>query len=777
MEGINRYVVNQKNYIMKKMQQPLFGFTTPQKKQAQWDDIAVNFTNTTGVTQNFYFNNLNNLRPNFTYAFNEEDRLSQESHQLLFAYLLDLLKENTTINTKRQKHSIARKFLGYLNQNLALTPTEEIQAIIDGLGGSDQYLSAFFKWLHQHKMIPSLCCPMLNFIHNKTAIRSKSGDDALLAEKSKLPNEKSLLALGAIFHDVIPAYKKSADSYITHWHPLIHSTLKQRDTFTCTMSALAMASPNRIAAEQPLLSKQRLQNETELVDGKEKTVYFLNWRGSKGYLDNQKHFNREMAESLDRALHFMGLATEPARVLARFYKNPKRPLQEVLNGFSPSEDNLSLLRPSMDKPISLIHLGLLLGFFDNTDKTVRVTQDTKGAIALPTSRGNPPKYIKPIADISPFDKLQLTNKCKLTTQLIGVVFIQNSPIFKQFNTNIVKVAEFQNYYVSLNQARISGFNRKQTRYVEYENALFAFTERQLANQIGGQHFSLVAIGSLEGYFANDLKKKGTLKTIFERHGFSSDFAISPHQFRHWQNDYLEKKGLPHLLISMVSGRKSPEQTLEYIHTTDAQKASVIADIMFDSAESEYDVQENIQSRLQSQEQYDAIIESLAPTFVTEVGICTQNLTLSPCVYMNDFETQCSLCSSSCHVAHDEEAICILKDDLKIQIKRLEMVQGAFDFVSSEGKQNWYLTHYKNTSMLKILIDTMTDENIPSGSLIRILSRSNVMRITNLETKSVVQHTLSLPNSENALQVALEAKTQTSEVSNAKANFLGFLSSI
>ncbi len=226
---------------------------------------------------------------------------------------------------------------------------------------------------------------------------------------------------------------------------------------------------------------------------------------------------------------------------------------------------------------------------------------------------------------------------------------------------------------------------------------------------------------------------------------------------------------------MLSGRKSPEQTLQYIHTSDAQNASVIADIMCIAEENEDIVQDSIQKRLHSKNQYDVAIQNLSPTFVTEVGFCTQDLTLSPCTYMNDFDSQCTLCSSSCHVAHEESAICLLKNDLRIQTKRLEIVQGAINFASSEEKQKWYSTHYKNTYMLKELINVMSDENTKEGSIIRILSRSNVIRVTNLDSQIVEHRHLALPDAEKAVQAAINSLP--SKASDSKTNFLGFLDSI
>ncbi|WP_197468989.1 hypothetical protein, partial [Oleiphilus sp. HI0125] len=364
-------------------------------------------------------------------------------------------------------------------------------------------------------------------------------------------------------------YKNNVDA----WQPLIAATKEQRDSFSCTMAALGMASPNRIGAEQVLLETQRIQRHMQVVDGKEKTVHYLNWRGSKGYKDNQNHINAEMVESVDRALHYTLLVTEPARALARFYRQPNRPLKDVLGDFKPSDENIALLKPSMSKPTHLLHLGLLLGFFDGSDKCVRVSPDTKGAIDVSITN---PKFIKPIAQLEPFDTLVFKAHCPYAYELVGC----SLSIQCQYNKYTVgqqtlTVAEFQNHIVETNQSQLNGYNHHQTKSVDVERALFMYTQKQMGGKVKNP-FLLVPIRTLSELFARELVKRTKSRlTLFERHGFASDFVLKPHQLRHWQNDYLAKKGLPHLLITLLSGRKSAEQTLEYIHTTDAQNASVI----------------------------------------------------------------------------------------------------------------------------------------------------------------------------------------------------------
>jgi hypothetical protein len=522
-----------------------------------------------------------------------------------------------------------------------------------------------------------------------------------------------------------------------------------------------------------LLTVQRIKAHTQVVDEQKKTVHYHNWRGSKGYKDNQNHINAEMVDSVDRALHYTILVTEPARALARFYRKPNRPLKEVLGEFKPSNENITLLKPSLSKSTNLLHLGLLLGFFDDSDRCVRVTPGTKGAKKVSISS---PKFIKPIAQLEAFDTLVFKPNCPYAQALAGCRFAMKHQYDRYTaGKKELTVAEFQNHNIEMNQSRLKGYNKSQTKFVDFENALFAYTQKQLGGKVTPPFF-LVPINSLSAFFSDDLLKGNKIRmTLFERHGFSSSFLLKPHQLRHWQNDFLAKKNLPHHLISMLSGRKSAEQTLTYIHTTDAQNASVIGDISY-ANEPESDIEAKISLRIRTMDQFNEAIDSETPTFVHESGFCTQNLALSPCTYMSDFETQCALCSSSCHVTHDKSAINLLLKDLKVQTHNLRKVQEAINFETSDGMQKWYKTHYRNTSMLKTLIEVLSDETTEEGRTVRLLTRSNSIRITNLETRTVEERKSALPNTEQALQAALEAKNDKQR-DEATDNFLGFLSSL
>ena len=79
-------------------------------------------------------------------------------------------------------------------------------------------------------------------------------------------------------------------------------------------------------------------------------------------------------------------------------------------------------------------------------------------------------------------------------------------------------------------------------------------------------------------------------------------------------------------------------------------------------------------------------------------------------------------------------------------------------------------------MLKNLIDLLSDKSIKEGAIVRVLAPSNVIRITDLETKTVIEQKLSLPNEKEALRAAIEAANQSID-NSAKTNFLGFLGNI
>jgi hypothetical protein len=723
---------------------------------ATWDDVAWFYVDKNGLRNNYYFTQ------NVVKDFINTDscvQLSQEKKYLLMAYTLHSQSGKTSMGNKFQKISAARNFLSFVGEidDISTETVAEFQ-YNDLCSGNVFYLvKVFIEWLIKSKLIR----PEITF--NEYTVPLKTGDEASLANKEKLPEEKVLIALGAINYDTISINE-------SNWK--LHALDPQRDALVCAMTALAMGSPNRVGAEQTVLSSQLLHHHSQIVNGVEKTVHYLNWRGSKGYKDYNNHILAGMTPVVERSLIYIQRATEPARILARFYTNPKAPLKDILLKFKPSKKNLKLLNLDMNKPIHMLALGMLIGFYDGTDKCVQVLKFTEGAEKSRYSQYWP-KHIKALK----LDDVISMGTAKACKKLLNVGFCAKQ-IKMIFSNRRLTVSELQNKWIAHVTSKSPNFpvlsNNTKHGEVDMRTAMFAFTGNQFYRTKTGHS------GALSFYFLvppitvsravyQDLRKHLKIPNIFSRYGFSNDFHISLHQFRHYLNDCAERNGIPRQIINLWSGRVNPDQIVHYVHRTGAERANEISDILW--AENDVSESEAAKSiRLISKDEYDQLTDGVATE--TSSGICVQQLIYNPCTYLNDFDTQCALCSSSYHVAHDENAIALLEKDLTVQKQRMEDVQERQKFPHSQAMQGWFQTHYKNTEALDQLVTLMKAPDIKKGSLIRLVSQKNEFRITDLERKTVNIHSLKLVDADQALQLALDLKTPKPE--SEFENLLGMI---
>lgn len=751
MTQINRYITNQRNHIAVLRQQPLTGFTNQKGETASWQDAAWRFVWPNGKSIHFFF--VGNTKQKITFGtnFSTEQILQEEQRHLLMTYAIELCAGTTSIGDLALKHALARKLVAQFSDNIACVSNAQLNDAIEKVATNsptESQLASFYTWLISLNFMP----PTLK-LSKKHKQNIRFGEDIIEHKKNKIPETKILLALGAIFHDVIPPEREK-------WNT--HALTFQRDAFICSMTALAMSSPNRVDAEQTVLTNQQLKDHSQKsVNGEMETIHYLDWQGSKGFQDYHNHILSVMAEPVKRCLEYMDIVCEPARVLARFYENPLLPLKTILGKFCPAAKNMETLLPDINKPIHLVHLGYLLGFFDNGDGLVRVSSTTNGA-ARKNTTGNI-IYLKPIVNLQADDMLLITRNCVHSQYLLGIE--ANRSLSKIFTDKIITVSQFQQQWILHITDNLPGFpigyNNSGQGKCQYKHALFSFTGNQLRGWRGGylgeaSHFSIIPLSGLGSIFSSALnhREEKIKDSIFARHGFSDEFRIKPHQFRHWHNDTAEKEGVAHALINLWSGRKTPEQILHYVHRTHAEKASEISDILFSETGEEVTV------KVVSQQEYEALVGFSSA--VTNVGFCSQNLQFSPCEYLNDFATQCTLCASSCHIAHDKQALELLKKDLQVQERRLAESEQHPSFCISKAIQEWFVVHHQNTAMLRELIQLMENKEIKEGSIIRLLADKREIRITDTQKKSVTVQRLALPNSKAALEKALELKNTSAD---------------
>ena len=711
---------------------------------ATWDDVAWTYIDSTGQSHNFYFTQ--DVVRRFSSASSRKT-LPRGKKLILMAYALHLISDKTSTQYKTRKVSVARSFI-YSLESIDDISTDTLATLLDDKPISVSCLiTTFVKWLIENNLI-------YHGVHwTARSPVMKTGDEVAFANKEKLPNDKVIMALGCILYDVINPDESK-------WQ--VGALNFQRDALVCAMTVLAMSSPNRVTAEQTILNSQVLKSHSQIENSVKKTVHYLDWKGSKGFKDYKNHILAGMAPTVERVLEYTQRVTEPARVLARFYVSPKAPLKDILLEFSPSQENLSLLNPDMSKPINMLTLGMLLGFYEGTDKSVQVPKFTNNAKRVKYKR----YWSKHIKDLMLDDVICIPRETSLK-KLIGV--LTNSETYKViFSKRNMTISDFQKEWIAHINKGFSKFplmsNGTKEGEVDMRVAMFAITGNQIVGQgaqIGTASFYYIMSPESLGVVFYDELRKTTKRgnSIFSRNGFGSEFYITPHQFRHYLNDCAERNGVPRQIINLWSGRKSPDQIMNYVHRTGAERTSEISDIQFaGNIVSESEAVKSI--RVVSKDEYELLTDSVATE--TSSGVCVQNLTINPCSYLNNFETQCTLCASSCHVAHDMEAISLLEKDLEFQQKRLDKVQNHQRFLISQAMQSWFKVHYKNTEILNQLVMLMKDSSIKQGSFIRLVSQYNEFRITDLQRKAVTVHQLELPDENQALQKALEVKTPKPE---------------
>ena len=265
-------------------------------------------------------------------------------------------------------------------------------------------------------------------------------------------------------------------------------------------------------------------------------------------------------------------------------------------------------------------------------------------------------------------------------------------------------------------------------------------------------YSLVSLASLGSLGARRLTGYESGESIFESYGFSSELNLRPHKLRHLSNTLADMSGIPVEIITAWSGRKNAEQTHTYIHTSEEEKADRVSAIINTG------VTDASQIRIIAEEQLFQATN--LPASSTSTGICTQSLNVNPCDFLNDFISQCFMCSEACHIAGDDKAILLLEQDCTYQKTRLEAVEKDPRLANSQFIKNWYITHSQNVHSLGMLISLMKDN--PLGTVIRYSKRRSEFSLTDLRTMHVSNIKIALPDHEHQLKLLIDSASLKSK---------------
>lgn len=164
--------------------------------------------------------------------------------------------------------------------------------------------------------------------------RDRTGHAQFDAKVEKLPDVESIIALGSIYNTIFQPVSENGTV-------VDKKNVKHKNAFVTTFGLLGLASPNRLSAEVPVLPKQRLKTYSERGG---EPVHYLDWFGSKGFKNNRNHVLAALADQVDTAPNFFFDACEPARILCRFYENPRQSLKALLAEFKVTGDRIEHLK-------------------------------------------------------------------------------------------------------------------------------------------------------------------------------------------------------------------------------------------------------------------------------------------------------------------------------------------------------------------------------------------------------------------------------------------------
>ncbi|WP_157509067.1 hypothetical protein [Ferrimonas futtsuensis] len=775
MTELNQFIREQSAFIHKLQEASLTGWLTPLGKPASWNDIGWEYHYPNGTKLTCYFCDHTVLVPRRTLCHQPDKLLPEAERHLLMAYAIELSATCVSHSNKQRKHTAARHWLGILGDNPARVGHGQLlqayDLVLKSCKPKTRPLKFFIQWLKDNGLVPhTIPMPPQDYGEDNLL-----GDEAIDRLKRQRPRDQSLLALGAITHHTIPPDRD-------RW--ALHPLSLQRDALTCAIATLAMSSPNRVAAEQTVLAKQSLRCETRRnKSNKLQKVYSLVWSGSKGIGDFQNHILAEMAEGVARCLNYFAKACEPGRILARFYSSPSRPLRTLLGSYTPSGDLLSKLNLNPEQPINMFHLGYLLGFYSESEEVITINKSAQNPSPAPHEFSNKVQHEnKPVWQLSTRD-LIINDSHNIST-LLGVKLSPKTlSSLLGIHSNSITVTELQSHWIEhIYHHLLPGFpigrNRSKHNRIRYDQALFCLlgTQFYLNGKTAGNYptcrspYSLVPISAIGNHVSSSLSSMQRGKNIFERHGFDRSFGLTPHQFRHWLTDEADRRGVVQTINNLWGGRKNPDQLLHYVHTTHGEHVDKISEILLvDETVPEKD---HINIRLATIDKYKTA--TMTQASITSTGICTQDLVTSPCDYLNDFETQCTLCSKCGTIKGDKLATDLLRKDEEVQKRRLKEVSCHPNFPASNSMQEWYRRHFVNTSILAELNSTIADPLITSGSLIRILPNKKEIRISDLVKRTIERRTLSLPCSKEALAAALDLHRLSPSEDNPMAGIQALL---
>lgn len=693
----------------------------------------------------------------------ESDLLTKNYELLLKVYALDVQQQKIVNNGKQFRVTVASQIL---------TESEKYRNLNDlpiKFWNDCKESNFFWDFCKRHHLISGNLRP-----HHSDRLRS--ADDIFdRANKNgfKMPKESMIFSIGYIFNEVFRDVNENGKLGEEGMINIV-------DAIPITVALLGLASPCRLNSEIPLLQNQKLKS---IKPKSGEPIYYLDWPGSKGYQDNQNHVLKALAPHVKKAINFFHEYFQPERYYVRFLKNTKQSWKQLLNGFIVDPNRTEEL--DFSQPPNIFTVAYALGFYPIKYK-VEVLK-CHNSILLGVSerqwkwnlkRGQTKSSQLIEKNISKLllsdlvinlSAVDTTTPSKYSIQRL----LQTENFTKSFKNRLTiqfltDIGSLQKEIIRLQKENIPTFPKcyiESEKYIDLEHALFCIAPNKhnfnSVHGMSGSPLNIISLRKVKTIFVNAFSDNNPATNIFNKYGFKTE-KLRLHSLRHFANTYAEKGGIPLSVIASWSGRTSIKQTLEYIHNNVETNADRVTSTL-DLDASHIDIRVITNDELKT---YGGL-----PASITDTGICVQELSVTPCNYINNFLSGCFLCESSCYICGDTDAIKLLEYDLRFQSIRLARLSKQENIFKSPCKKDWYLKHTKEVALLEQLIQIL--KNRLHGNIARISTEEKKIFITNPKTNVIDEVKLTISSDENILN---QITDKTSSISSIPEGMTALLSS-
>ncbi|TMO56994.1 hypothetical protein [Pseudoalteromonas phenolica] len=718
---------------------------------AKWTDSIWYYKDEeTGIKHRYLFSKAVKGNRRSSFDVSDSPNLPEPYSSLLKIYMLEVQHSNIVNNSKQYRVVVGSQILTEAEKlgGLNFIPMD--------FWNKTPASNLFWDFCKKHHLIMGRKRPT----HTD---RERSADISYLRSEDQLKVTPTSLiyALGDIFTKVF----KDIDE---NGKVCKDGIVNLDEAIAITTVLLGLASPNRSLSEVPLLQNQLLK---VLKPENGEVVYYLDWPGSKGYLDNQNHILRALSPQVKKAINFFSSYLAPERHFVRYLKNTNQTWNEILRGFEVEKERLENI--NFDIPPNIFSVSYALGFYPieyevetliSSDVVVLNNGHSKWRFKK-NSWCKEKKRTLTKKDFLNRKKLAQVHSNDLILNMVGSskalysirAFLNCRAITKESRERLnlpilVTVAELEKAITRLLIEHIPKFPVSYTdseKGLDLESALFCFSPAKhsvnLIQGLSGSPLYIMPLNKIRHLITHRLNiTKKPSKNLFYIYGYGRQH-LKLHSLRHFANTQAEKGGIPLSIISAWSGRKSINQTIDYIHTSEDEKADRLINVL-DYNDLKNDIKVITKDEISKNHGL--------PASVTETGICTQELTVTPCNYINSFLSGCLLCENSCYVCGDSSSINILEQDLKFQKYRLLKIRKIKSKFLSDANKDWWVQHSQSVRILEELIKILKEHE--TGLLVRFASHKACFFITDLNEKRTDEILLSLPT-ESELLKALEVE--------------------